>query len=251
MENFDVLADCVETVADEGDTKVAPTGTPATGELAVFSGNQTITGGDLSGDVTTSGSTVTSLAATGVAAGTYTNSTVSVDSKGRITSAASGTGGGGSGYAIVKHTVATAGNAFIDVQLDGGYAYHVIIKGAPSDTANLAFRISSDNGASFYSGSADYKYGGTGSANTLALTNGIGVGRNTLIEFTLLGMNVVATEKFALTGTSFSSNSSGNTLIGVVGGHNNGLAANNFNAFRIYVSSGNMNDFAVYVQRII
>jgi hypothetical protein len=90
MDDFHAVADCA-------DASVSPTGTPSTGEIAVFSGGQTVTGGDLSGDITTSGSTATSLAATGVTPGTYIFSTITVDAKGRITSAANGTGGGGGG----------------------------------------------------------------------------------------------------------------------------------------------------------
>lgn len=90
MDNFDAIAACV----DDG---VKPTGVPQAGSITVFSGNQTIAGGDLTGDVTTSGGTATELSETGVAPGLYVSPNITVDSKGRITAAANGAGGGGSG----------------------------------------------------------------------------------------------------------------------------------------------------------
>jgi hypothetical protein len=94
MENFNAVADCVESA--RGDT-VTHDGTPATGQVAVFASPTGITGGNLTGDVTTSGATATQLAPSGVTPGTYNNPTVTVDAKGRVTSAFSGPIGGGSG----------------------------------------------------------------------------------------------------------------------------------------------------------
>ncbi len=96
MENFNAVANCVDDARTEARTEsVTHEGTPATGEIAVFTSPTGITGGDLTGDVTTSGSTATQLAPSGVAPGTYFNSTVTVDAKGRVTSAESGPLGSG------------------------------------------------------------------------------------------------------------------------------------------------------------
>jgi hypothetical protein len=68
-------------------------GSPTSGALAKFSDATSLTSGNLSGDVTTSDTLATTLAASGVVAGTYTNATVTLDAKGRATSASSGASG--------------------------------------------------------------------------------------------------------------------------------------------------------------
>ena len=72
---------------------VTTTGSPVSGELTTFSGTNTITNGNLSGDATTSGTLAVTLANTTVTAASYGDGThvsqVTFDSKGRATAAAS------------------------------------------------------------------------------------------------------------------------------------------------------------------
>lgn len=82
-------------ITGSGIGAVTTTGTPANGNLTKFSGAGTITNGDLSGDVTTSGTLAVTLANTAVSPASYGSATsvpsFTVDAKGRLTAASGNT----------------------------------------------------------------------------------------------------------------------------------------------------------------
>lgn len=151
MDNFEAVAACTEDA-------ITSTGSPSTASIAVFSSPQTVASGDLTGDVTTSGGTVTELAATGVTPGNYSSANITVDAKGRIVAAANGSGSGSGGWSLVSHV--TISTPVPSVEFTGLGVYNELMIYGSQVTASTSGQrvvlVSVNNGSSYYSASGNY-----------------------------------------------------------------------------------------------
>ena len=160
--NFVNAVTAVETVSGRVDITVT---TPAGGSpnQIEYNSSGNLAGFTMSGDVTVAlpGGTA-SLSTTGASAGTYTNATVTIDNKGRVSTASSGATGAGALILLEQHTAASSASLNFTTGITAAYDdYRLDFIGIAAGTENASFLMRfGTGGGPTWDTSSNYIYGG-------------------------------------------------------------------------------------------
>lgn len=123
------------------------TGSPIAGNLAKFSAPTTLTSGDLTGDITTSGGLATTLATVNPNIGSFTNMNATVNAKGQITAASNGSAG--NLILLATQNVAAVSSVDFTSGINNTYAHYLVEISNLTNTSGGQVLIRLQQGGSF------------------------------------------------------------------------------------------------------
>lgn len=268
--NLSMSGTTLNATGGSGSGTVTTTGTPASGNLAKFSGSTSITNGDLSGDITTSGTLATTIANNAVTTAKINNSAVTLAKIANASASSkllgSGSSGSGSPYTEIgigsglsmSGTTLSAGPgtgssgwtqigsydfgtsaAAANVDFTGLSAYSalqiVVLNVTCSSSSNRAVYFSTDNGSTFDTTSGSYlQTTGPGVNTSRGAADFTTTSATTAQTLTVFIRNTVGAVKTY----------SGSATVG------NGIyvgSTNQINAVRVLVAAGQMNGGKIYL----